>query len=161
MATNPRRRHRLAVGVVRAGLLLALMTGMVGAAPAPEALQDTPYLTRWGLIWAPLYHAEPVSESQALHAARAHGGGLHSRPAGAELVMFADRGSPTLSGAQPSWLFTWNRASEQVSPPKASDPQGSLIVGYWHQWNVVVSAVTGKVLAGFTSGNPSAGGHHR
>jgi hypothetical protein len=135
------------------------MIGVVGAAPLPEGLPDNSYLIRWGLVWTPLYHAEPVSESQALQAARAHGAGLRSRPAGAELVMFADEGSPTLSSSQPAWLFTWDRVTAQASPPKASDPRGGLIVGYWHQWNVVVSAVTGKVLEGFTSGHTSAGGH--
>ncbi len=149
--TGDRQRQRFVAGIVRGGILAAIVVGLAAkdarGTPAPPSARA---LARGGIVATPLMHLEPVSEGQALAAARQWYPQLSSVTVGAELVLFSDRETDGLQSPQPAWLFTWRQITDQPLYPKADSPGGGDGTPWTHM-SAVVSAVTGKVLEGFTS----------
>ena len=145
------RRFRVGSVVIGIGALAGIMVGLTAAAttspPGPPSAQA---LAQGGIVATPLNQVEVVSASQALQTAEIWYPQMSSVSVGGELVMFSDNETDGLATPQPAWLFTWYQVTDQPLYPKASSPQGSDGTPWTHM-NVAVSAVTGKVLEGFTT----------
>lgn len=146
-----RQRRPALVGVSVAVVAAALVTLTAGASPSAPTSPSAHSLAQSGIVATPLNQTEPVSAQQAI-AALTSAPYVPTPPVASELVTFSEAGARAFETPQPAWLISWREVSYAPGGGIAPVGQTPPPIPSWSQMNAVVSAVTGKMLVEFPSG---------